>query len=216
MGAEPQLFERFGREFPAGTVLFREGEPGREMYVIQEGKVNISKRAGEIEKLLSALGPGEFFGEMSILSGAPRSATATCAEDSRLLVIDARTFESMVRGSAEIAVRLIKKLAERLRDADHQIANLLLRDAESRVVHYLAVAAEKGSRSAVGVKIDVSARELPARVGIPPEQAEEVLLGLLKSQIVSVYPDAMVVPDPARLRQHLEALQARNRSGERS
>jgi hypothetical protein len=66
------------------------------------------------------------------------------------------------------------------------------------------------------VKIDVSARELPARVGIPPEQAEEVLLGLLKSQIVSVYPDAMVVPDPARLRQHLEALQARNRSGERS
>src|SRR5512136_3075374 len=116
MGAEPQLFERFGREFPAGTVLFREGEPGREMYVIQEGKVNISKRAGEIEKLLSALGPGEFFGEMSILSGAPRSATATCAQDSRLLVIDARTFESMVRGSAEIAVRLIKKLAERLRD----------------------------------------------------------------------------------------------------
>ena len=88
MGADEQLFQRFGKEFPQGTVLFREGETGREMYVIQSGKVSISKRAGESQKVLTILGAGEFFGEMSILNNKPRSASASCEEDTKLLVID--------------------------------------------------------------------------------------------------------------------------------
>ena len=72
------LLQRFGREFPRGTVLFREGDPGGEMYVVSRGKVSISARGGAVEKVLSTLGQGEFFGEMSILNDAPRSATATC------------------------------------------------------------------------------------------------------------------------------------------
>ena len=62
MGAEDQLFQRFGREFPRGTVLFREGEPGREMFVVQQGRVNVSKKVGDVEKILSSMGPGEFLG----------------------------------------------------------------------------------------------------------------------------------------------------------
>ncbi len=80
MGSD-DLFQRFGREFPRGAVLFREGEPGKEMFVVQAGRVTISKRAGDVEKVLTTLGRGEFFGEMSILNNKPRSATATCAED---------------------------------------------------------------------------------------------------------------------------------------
>ena len=131
--ADDQLFQRFGRSFPRGTVLFREGVPGREMYVVQQGRVTISKRVGDVEKILSSLGAGEFLGEMSILNQKPRSATATCAEDSKLLVIDAKTFEAMIRSNAEIAIRMIKKLADRLHEADEQIENLLFRDASARV-----------------------------------------------------------------------------------
>src|SRR5512143_1394615 len=104
MGVEDQLFQRFGREFPRGAVLFREGEPGNEMFVVHHGRVVISKKVGEVEKILSTLGPGEFLGEMAILNNRPRSATATCGEDCKLLVIDAKTFEAMVRSNAEIAV----------------------------------------------------------------------------------------------------------------
>src|SRR4051812_46571866 len=70
------LFERFGKAFPPGTILFKEGDTGKEMYVIQSGKVRISKTVRDVEKTLVELPAGEFFGEMSILNDKPRSATA--------------------------------------------------------------------------------------------------------------------------------------------
>src|SRR5205085_1192983 len=143
MAEEDQLFQRFGREFRKGHVLFREGEPGREMFVVQSGKVNILKKVRETEKILATLGAGEFFGEMAILNNKPRSAGAVMAEDGKLLVIDPKTFEAMIRGNVEIAVRLIKKLSDRLQEADEQIENLLLRDPNSRVVHHLLQVASK-------------------------------------------------------------------------
>src|ERR687892_521061 len=104
MGAEETLFQRFGKEFPKGTVLFRDGDPGKEMFVLQSGKVAISKKVREVEKVLATLGPGEFFGEMAIISNKPRNATATVSQDARVLVIDPKTFEGMIRGNGEIAV----------------------------------------------------------------------------------------------------------------
>ena len=59
-----ELLRRFGRDFPRGTVLFREGDPGGEMYVVHRGKVGITTRVGAVEKVLTTLGQGEFFGEM--------------------------------------------------------------------------------------------------------------------------------------------------------
>jgi CRP-like cAMP-binding protein len=128
MSAEEALFQRFGKDIPKGTLLFREGDPGKEMYVIQSGRIAISKKVRDVEKVLAVLGPGEFFGEMAIISNKPRNASASVEEEARLLVIDPKTFEAMIRGNSEIAVRMIKKLAERLSDADAQIENLLLSD----------------------------------------------------------------------------------------
>jgi CRP-like cAMP-binding protein len=212
--ADDPLVQKFGREFPAGTVLFRDGEPGREMFVIQQGRVTISKKAGEVEKILSTLGQGEFFGEMSILNAAPRSATAVCAEDSKLLVIDPKTFEAMIRGNAEIALRMIKKFAARLQEADNQIENLLFRDASSRVVHYLAMAAEKGVATPAGQKIVLQPADLAGRVGVKQEQVDEVLGKLLKAKIVAVDPDGMIVPDVGKLHHFLEFLQMKAQFGD--
>jgi CRP/FNR family cyclic AMP-dependent transcriptional regulator len=212
--ADDQLFQRFGREFPRGTVLFREGEPGKEMYVVQQGRVTVSKKIGDVEKILSSMGPGEFLGEMSILNNKPRSATATCAEDSKLLVIDAKTFEAMIRGNAEIALRMIKKLATRVAEANEQIENLLFADASSRVVHFLATSAEKVPKGAGGHELRILPRELPGRVGVKPEQAEEVLGKLQKSGIVQILPQGFLVPDVAKLRHFLEFLQMKAQFGD--
>jgi CRP/FNR family transcriptional regulator, cyclic AMP receptor protein len=212
--ADDPLFHRFGREFSRGTVLFREGEPGRDMYVVQQGRVTVSKRVGEVEKILSAMGPGEFLGEMSILNNKPRSATATCAEDSKLLVIDGKTFEAMIRGSAEIAIRMIKKLADRLQDANEQIENLLFADASSRIVHFLATAAEKVPRGPAGHVVQVRPGELAARVGVRAEQADEVVSKLLKSKIVAMEADGFLVLEVAKLRHFLEFLQMKAQFGE--
>ena len=104
------LFARFGREYQPGEVLFREGESGEVMFVIQSGAVRITKEVGGEAKSLAVLGPGEFLGEMAILNGKPRTATATVVETTRCLVIEAKTLESMVARNAEIALRLIKLL----------------------------------------------------------------------------------------------------------
>jgi CRP-like cAMP-binding protein len=212
--ADDGLFQRFGREFPKGTVLFRDGEPGKEMYVVQLGRVTISKRVGEVEKILSSLGPGEFLGEMSILNAKPRSATATCAEDSKLLVIDAKTFEAMIRSNAEIAIRMIKKLATRLQEANEQIENLLFHDASSRVVHFLATAAEKVPRGPAGHKVAVAPSELAGRVGFRPDQVQEVLSKLAKANIASVERDGFLVPEVSKLRHFLEFLQMKAQFGD--
>jgi CRP-like cAMP-binding protein len=212
--ADDQLFQRFGKEFPRGTVLCREGDPGKEMFVLQAGKVTISKQVGDIEKVLTTLGPGEFFGEMSILNNKPRSATATCAEDSKILVIDAKTFEAMIRGNAEIAIRMIKKLADRLQETNEQIETLLFNDASSRVVHFLATAAERVARGPAGHRVDVAPAELAGRVGVRPQQVEDVLQKLVKGKIITLDKAGITVPDVNKLRQFLEFLQMKAQFGD--
>ena len=76
MRRDDDALERFARDFAAGTVLFEEGQPGDFMYVVQSGEVEIRRQVGETERVLAVLPPGEFFGEMAILNGRPRSATA--------------------------------------------------------------------------------------------------------------------------------------------
>lgn len=215
MAGEDPLFQRFGREFPTGTVLFREGDVGREMYVIQSGKVTISKRVRDVEKFLATLGQGEFFGEMAIISNKPRTATAAVVEDAKLLVIDPKVFEAMIRGNAEIAVRMIKKLAERLVDADSQIENLLFGDAASRVVHYVAHAVEsKGVESPAGRKIDARAAELARMLGVKESAVRDVLEKLGKARIAKVDADSVTVPDVKKLREFLEFLEMKQKFGD--
>src|SRR5580692_7311913 len=129
--------ERFARDFAAGTVLFEEGQPGDYMYVVQSGEVEIRRMVGETERVLAVLTPGEFLGEMAILNGRPRSATAIVRVDARLLVIEGKTFEAMLRARPEIALRIIKSLATRLEDANQHIELLLLPTPNHRVVQCL-------------------------------------------------------------------------------
>src|SRR5687767_8643211 len=134
MAEGDQLFARFGRNCQPGEVLFREGEPGDTMYVIQAGAVRIMKTVKGEEKTLAILGPGEFFGEMAILNAKPRNATAVAEENAKVLVLGARTFEQMVVSNGEIAVRLVKKLARRLDAANELIEVLMHRDPKARVI----------------------------------------------------------------------------------
>jgi CRP-like cAMP-binding protein len=215
MAGEDALFQRFGKEFKRGNVLFREGEPGNEMYVVQAGKVNITKTVRETEKILATLGAGEFFGEMSILNNKPRSAGAVVAEDAKLLVIDPKTFEAMIRGNVEIAVRLIKKLSDRLQEADEQIENLLLRDPNSRVVHYLLQAAVKrGKDTPQGKLVTVNLNDLHGRMGLTAADVQEAVGKTAKARIVTLVPEGVLVPDAGKMQKYLDFLEMKERFGD--
>ncbi len=208
MAVEQRLFARFGKEVPKGTILFRENEPGQEMYIIQSGKIRISKKVREIEKTLTILDKGDFFGEMSILNNKPRSATAEVVEDAKLLVIDPQTFEKMVRNNAEIALRIIKNLSARLQEADNQIENLLLRDNTSRLVNTLAkIASERGERTAQGIHIHFRPEELAGIAGIPFNQVEEITKKLVNSRILRIEEGQLVIASQDLLDRFLRYLE---------
>lgn len=130
MKKEEHLFWKFGKEFSQGTILFREGEPGKEMYIIQKGKVQVRKRVGKTEKVLAELTAGEFFGEMALLLGTDRSATVEVTEKSRILVVSPDTFTSLLENDPQIALKMLKKMAARLRALDQHFEYALLEKKE--------------------------------------------------------------------------------------
>jgi CRP-like cAMP-binding protein len=207
--------ERFERVYPTGTVLFCEGDPGHELYVLQSGRVQLTRRIEGEEKILAVLAAGEFFGEMAVVNQRPRSATATVLEDARLLVIDSRTFEAMIRGNAEVAVRLIKKLAVRLEQANQQIEILLLRDANHRVIRALRQLAEtRGQPEAAGVRVELSWAELADRVGMSDQEVAEILANLEQARLVTAAPGGgFLVAEGGRLTEFLEFLDLKERLG---
>jgi CRP-like cAMP-binding protein len=107
-----QLFDEIER--PSGTVLVREGDPGKEFYVLVSG-VAAATIGGAV---VSTLGAGSFFGEMSLLEHAPRSATVTAETDVELLVADARSFNALVDRAPSVGVRMMKLMSERLRSVE--------------------------------------------------------------------------------------------------
>ncbi len=208
------LFARFGREYQPGDVLFREGESGEVMFVIQSGAVRITKEVGGEAKSLAVLGPGEFLGEMAILNGKPRTATATVVETTRCLVIEAKTLESMVARNAEIALRLIKKLAKRLDSADTLVEILMHRDPKARVMLALARHADAfGEPTEEGIRIRTTPEEIAREVGVELSVAEEVMARLRRLRLVTEEPGAVIVADVGRLQDFLEFLEMPQKFG---
>lgn len=109
---------------PAGEHVFREGDLGTEMYIIQEGTVAISKTLAGVTHQMSTLERGDFFGEMALLEHLPRTADAVAQTDAKLIVINGSRFDEMLRKNPEIAVRIIRKYSQRLREANELIERL--------------------------------------------------------------------------------------------
>jgi CRP-like cAMP-binding protein len=213
-----EALDRFAKDFTAGTVLFTEGQPGDYMYVVQAGEVEIRRKVGETERVLAILPPGEFFGEMAILNGRPRSATAVTRTSARLLVIEGKTFEAMLRARPEIALRIIKTLATRLESANHHIELLLLPTANHRVVQCLRQMAEEQlvlagtPASNTAILVPKRTEDIAARSGLPVHEVIDVVERLRAARLVLFPEDAgiagegFIIPEVGRLLEFLEFL----------
>jgi CRP/FNR family cyclic AMP-dependent transcriptional regulator len=208
------MFERFGQTYAVGHVLFTEGDSGKHMYVIQSGRVQLTRMVRGREAHLATLPPGEFFGEMAIINNQPRSATATVIEEAHLLVLDARTFEAMIRGNAEIAMRMIKKLSARLGQANAQVETLLKQDLNHRIVHVLRMLADtRGQSEGPGVRIDISTDDVAELVGAKPQEVREGLDRLEKARLLHKQVGSIFIAEVGKLGEFLEFLEMRERFG---
>ena len=191
-------------------MLFQEGDRGEEMFIIQTGKVKISKRIRGVEKTLATLDKGEFFGEMAILNDKPRSATAETLEECEMLVIDRKTFDALIRGNVEIAVRFIKRLADRLRETNDQMEALMIKDNTSRLVSILA----KHVREKEG-DILITIDDLSGLAGIEnSEQVKMILEKLGSVRIVELAGDKVQISNKEQVDRLLRYLEMREIFGE--
>lgn len=106
-----QLFEK---AYAPGEVVFREGDPGKGLFVVLEGGVAITRATPDGEKLLISLGPGASFGELALIDDLPRSATARASVPSRLLILYRSHFEALVEGDRGIALVIMRNLLRTL------------------------------------------------------------------------------------------------------
>jgi len=124
-GSEPSKVAELLEKFAAGAVIFREGDLGSEMYIIQKGHVRISLQVGGKEREVAVLEKGDFFGEIAILNQSPaRSATAVAIDEVEALKLRTSDLDLLLRRKPDIAIRMMMKLSERLRETNRRFEEL--------------------------------------------------------------------------------------------
>lgn len=213
MAQEDEVLEQYVRCFPVGCVLFQEGDPGEELFVMRQGKVQISRRINGRDLIITVMREGNFFGEMSLLLNRPRSATATVIEPAECLVFDQATFLRMVSTQSHITIRILKNLAQRLYHANMQIEALMLSDKTHRVVKALHfMSKEEGIAEARGIKVPLTLKRLASFVNIPLGQVAVIVDQLAEARLVLPVQDGFLIAEEGRYIEFLEFLELKERN----
>lgn len=189
-------FDRFAVVYQKGDILFAEYEPGDAFYLIQEGRVRISKIMGGIEKTIDILQPGEVFGEMAILEEAPRSASATAVDRVKVLQFNRANFEILLSGNPQIAMKLLKLFTKRIYDQRRRFQILTLDDVQARVADVFVMLNEGNPADSAASETRVfqtSAEDIAHWAGLSVDKTQEVLNHLISQRRLEVYPDRIVV-----------------------
>jgi CRP/FNR family cyclic AMP-dependent transcriptional regulator len=155
--------------YPKGKPVFHQGDLGQALYLVERGRVRLFRtHLGGQEKTLGYVGPGEIFGEMSLLDG---SASALAEEEALLLVLHREAYLALIRRLPLIAHNLARLLAHRLREADLELDLMAFEEAKSRVAYALL----KLLRQGIGPKIRARQQELAALAGASRETVTRAL-----------------------------------------
>jgi CRP-like cAMP-binding protein len=197
--ADLASFTRFARTYSAGEIIFAEYEPGDSFYLIQSGRVKISKIVGDLEKTIDILQPPEIFGEMAILEGAPRSATAQAVDTVKVLEFNRANFEVLMMGNPQIALRLLKLFTKRIWDQKRRFMILTLDDPQAKVADVFLMLAETGA-AVSGAEQEGEKREFKVTIddvahwaGMSTAEVQTILGHFANQRRVELFPDRILV-----------------------
>src|SRR3989442_7031104 len=156
MAGDP--FKEFTVKRKKGEMIYVEGDLGSEMYVVQSGAVRIYRTLGGVKQELAIMEKGDFFGEIAVLEGLPRTASAEALATSEIIEINSATFDTMIRANIEIAVRMLRKLSNRLQEPN-------------RKIEILSRATTAGRRSTQAARVGAGGRGQPAQAPAPATRA---------------------------------------------
>ncbi len=202
--ADNPLFEKYGQTTNAGKAIFHEGESGDRMFIIQSGRVRISKMIDGREHELAILEKGDFFGEMAIVSRINRTATATAVNATQLLAFDRQGFTGMIEKNAKIALNVIDKLCRRLENANSQIQLMFQRNQRSLIA--LNLYTKFGDRPAneQHLPLDKVVEQISLNLETPGKLVLSYLEGFVAAGILSIKGNVIRLIDGRKLSQLAE------------
>ncbi len=198
-----QVRNAFEKNFAAGESIFEEADEGGVLYVIQSGEVTLTRGGILGRHEIANLGPGEFFGEMSVVLGERRTARATALCETRLLELDGETLEAMCIERPEIAIRIISRLTKRLIESERRLAALGIDDLLRSVVRTLVKRAEP--QTGEGVRIPGTLREIAEETGLTLPETHCALHKLFDQKILRLIDDTLSARDLDSLAASLDA-----------
>lgn len=182
--------ENYIKHYQAGSVLFEEGDPGNEVFVVQSGRIQLTKRVFRSEVVVEELGKGEFCGELALVMATTRPATATVIEDAHLLVVSADQFETMIQQNANITLQMLRRLATRMTRAQFRLTNFALRRPMARLLHQLR--AEWKAASIQGARgVPYVPENLSAVLGVEPAELEEIIAKASRDKLIEIDSDGV-------------------------
>lgn len=191
----------FERACSAGELIFEAGDEGGSLFVVQSGEVELCRPGEEGSALVARLGPGDLFGELSVLGGGPRRARARAVGPVRLLELEGPTLQAMCLERPEIGLRLLRKLAARVLDLEQRLVALGVDDLLRPVVRVLVRRAE---RRGEGARVATTLRRIARESGLSMLEAHRALQQLLEEKLVKLTDDALEVPDLEALLRSVE------------
>jgi CRP/FNR family transcriptional regulator, cyclic AMP receptor protein len=166
------------RNYPRGRTIVAEGEPSQSLYILLSGRAKVQRSDSEgKEVILAVIGPGEFFGEMSLIDDSPRSASVITLESSDFMAINKDNFKAMLLQNNDIGMQIMRGLVRRLREADKKIETLALLDVYGRVARVLLDFSEVVNGERV-VKARLPRQEIAKMIGASREMVSRVMKGL--------------------------------------
>jgi len=187
-----------------GEHLFNEGDDGDALYVVLDGKMKLTRQAADgRENLLSVIGPGEMFGELSLFDPRPRTSTASAVTDALLVGLKHEALTSWLQEHPEVSLHLLRALAQRLRRANDVTADLVFTDVPGRVAKNLLDLADRfGSKEADGLHVhhDLTQEELAQLVGASRETVNKALADFAARGWLQISARSVLILDAERLR----------------
>jgi CRP-like cAMP-binding protein len=177
------------RTYRKDTMLFAEGEPGDELFIIQKGSIKITKIVDHKEVLLAMLKPGDILGEMAVLEGKPRAASALAYEDCDVMVVNKANFELMIKDQPQIIAKITTLLADRIWLMYKQLANALIKNPMGRMYDALLIQLEKNRITLDGETSYIFTFGLPElinMVGLPEKQGTAVFTEMLENKELEI------------------------------
>jgi len=186
-----------------GQILFKEGDAGDQLFVVVDGKLKLGTTSNDgRENLLSILGPGDMFGELSLFDPGPRTATATAVVDSKLLALANDRVIGWVKEHPQVSLQLLGRLAQRLRKANDVLSDLVFADVPGRVAKAIIELGERfGTQKPDGLHVnhELTQEELAQLVGASRETVNKALADFASRGWIKLEPRAVIVIDYERI-----------------